>query len=81
VRLEEMNGADGVRRLFDALGAEQSDATRKLLAESGPRNEKSTEKAARHVSEEFCRDRLLQYVEKCRARGIVLPDLPAMVKI
>jgi hypothetical protein len=80
-RLEELNGWDGAMRLFTALGAEPTDATRQLLEGGGPRNEKSTEKGVREVSEEFCRDRILQYVETCRTRGIVLPELPAMVKL
>ena len=81
VRVEELTGLDGIMRLFSAVGAEPSDATRRLVQQGAPRNEKLSEKASKPVSEEFCRDRLLAYIEKCRQRGIALPELPAMVKM
>jgi hypothetical protein len=72
-RLEELNDRDRVQWLFDQLRLEPTAKTWSVMGEV--RNDKAHEKKS-NVSEEYCLERLLQYVDKCRQKGIKLPELP-----
>jgi hypothetical protein len=71
----ELNEREGVTRLFDQLKLEATPDTWSVMGQVY--NHKREDKPS-NFSEEFCRDRLMRYIEKCREEGITLPDLPQL---
>ncbi len=76
-RLLELNEREHVEDLFEQLKLKTTPETWNVVGEVV--NDKTEDKQT-DFSEEFCRDRILQYVQKCKSRGIVLPDLPHLDK-
>lgn len=74
-RLLDLNEREPVEDLFDRLKLITTPATWDVVGRVY--NNKTDDKQSDN-SEEFCRDRILQYIEKCEAKGIQLPDLPHM---
>jgi hypothetical protein len=72
-RLPELNSRDHVEDLFAQLKLRPTAETWQVCGHVY--NDKSKEKET-NFSEAFCRDRILKYVEACRAKGIELPELP-----
>jgi len=72
-QLPELNNAEHVQDLFDKLNLKTTDKTWDVVGQVY--NNKADDKQSDN-SEEFCRDRILQYIQKCEAKGIKLPELP-----
>jgi hypothetical protein len=78
VRIERLNGQSEVQELFQRLELTPTDATEKLIG--GPTNERQSRKIQINTptTVEQCRERLRQYVEKARAKGIEIPVSAAL---
>jgi hypothetical protein len=74
VRLESLNNLNNVLSLFEQLGVEATDETQKMVGEVA--NDKVYVKKDTSVTEGYCHERILQYIEKCEEKDIVLPKLP-----
>jgi hypothetical protein len=75
VRLEELNTWENLEKLFLQLDIEPSDHTREVIGKM--ENPKTALKAIHHgISEEYCFERIMQYMERCKKKGIPLPHLP-----
>jgi hypothetical protein len=77
IMLETITGAQGARDLFRELGATWTGESDRLY--SSVVNSKLTYKSAvgEFVSEEFCRERLNQYIQQALAAGKSIPDVTA----
>jgi hypothetical protein len=87
VRLEELNNWQGVENLFSALGLEPTNETREMVGNivnkrdkrKSEQNQLNTDKKA--VTEEYCLERIMEYIDKCKMAGSELPELPQLEKI
>lgn len=72
-RLPDLNDREQVQDLFDRLNFQTTDATWQICGQVY-----NLKKAKKHsdYSEQYVRDRIAQYMDKCRKKGIVLPELP-----
>jgi hypothetical protein len=87
VRLEELNNWEGVENLFSALGLEPTNETREMVGNivnkrdkrKSEQNQLNPDKKA--VTEEYCLERIMEYIDKCKTAGSELPELPQLEKI
>ncbi len=80
-RLEELNDMDRVRWMFEKLEIEPSEATEEAVGKAVWARTHEKVKTGKNVPEEYCLERIQQYVERCRAAGIEVPELPHLTKI
>lgn len=81
VRVEELNNWENVERLFLQLGIEPSEQTYSVIGKVEYQRLIEKRQQKNWVSEEYCLERLLRYIDKCKKR-ICLPDLhPYLSKI
>lgn len=74
-RLPDLNTRQHVQDLFDRLSLLPSDETWDVVGQVY--NNKKSDKQDDY-SEEFCRERILKYIDRCQQKGIALPELPHM---
>lgn len=80
VRLEELNIWEHLENVFFKLEIEPSNDTRKVLGKiKNQKNELKVDKDK--VSEGYCLERIMQYIEKCTKTGIEIPHLPHLKRI
>lgn len=75
-QIESLNNIDGVSLLFKELRAELSHETEKMVGQVQNRKFQMKKDLGINISEEYCRERIHQYIEKCKSAGISLPSLP-----
>ncbi len=81
IRVEELNSLEHVHHLFSSMGINPTEKTQGLLGKVVYARNERKKKVGRFIEESECLDRILQYIEKCRMKGINLPDLPQMEQI
>ncbi|MCH2177318.1 MAG: hypothetical protein MK106_00810 [Mariniblastus sp.] len=78
VRLESLSSPELVRRLFNQLGITPTKETFKKAGEVIWARTKQKKKVGRPVTEDYCRQRIHQYFERCQRLGIEVPHLSQM---
>ncbi len=76
VRLEELNHAANVKSLFERLGLQWTEATDATMGKVVYARQAQKERVGKFVSEEYCLERTMSYLEKCKVQGIDVPPLP-----
>jgi len=78
VRLENLNDPNNLRGLFAALGINPTEKTNGCLGRVVSSRSERKEKLGRFIEESECVERIHQYLEKCKVKGIDIPPLPQM---
>lgn len=81
VRLEELNDLERVKAMFAQLEIEPGQETEDVVGKAVWARTHEKVKTGIDLPLEYCRERIEQYVERCRSAGIAVPDLPHMAEI
>jgi len=73
VRLEQLNDIESVKKLFAELDITMTHETYKVIGEKVNTREKRKKEFDNHTSLEYCRERIIEYIEKADLRGIKIP--------
>lgn len=76
VAIESLNEMENIASFFEELGAEISPETELVVGKIKNKKSQMKSKLGISVSENYCRERINQYIEKCKSKGITLPPLP-----
>ena len=78
-RLESLNDPEYVHSFFGKLGLEPTEETDAVLGKVVYQRTKEKEDYP-EVTEEYCEERILQYIQRCKEKGIEIPELPQLEK-
>ena len=78
ITLDSITGVEGARQLFRDLGAQWTEESDRLYSRVVNRKDTYRSAIANLAPEEYCQERLQQYIQQAQATGKSIPDIKAV---